>query len=79
MKKKDFLVSLKDLSVVDLKNKVLELSDELLKLRFKQAVSQLDKTHQFSEVRKKIAQVNTVISQKNNAEKDLSKSLSKAA
>lgn len=61
MKKKQFLTEIKELTSKDIRQKIVELSEELMKLRFRSAVSQLDQTHQFREIKKNIAQARTVL------------------
>lgn len=52
---------LKKLSTSELDAKLLELKDELFKLRFQQAINQLDNPMRISAVKKDIARVKTVI------------------
>ena len=52
---------IKKLSPSELDAKLLELKDELFKLRFKQAINQLDNPMRISAVKKDIARVKTVI------------------
>ena len=52
---------LKKLSPAELDAKLLELKDELFKLRFQQAINQLDNPMRISAVKKDIARVKTVI------------------
>jgi len=52
---------LKKLSQAELDAKLLELKDELFKLRFQQAINQLDNPMRISAVKKDIARVKTVI------------------
>ncbi|MEG0545569.1 MAG: 50S ribosomal protein L29 [Oscillospiraceae bacterium] len=56
MKANDF----KKLSPSELDAKLLELKDELFKLRFQQAINQLDNPMRISAVKKDIARVKTV-------------------
>ena len=51
---------LKKLSVSELDAKLKELKDELFKLRFQQAINQLDNPMRISAVKKDIARVLTV-------------------
>ena len=64
MKRKELLKELNGLSVADLKNRVLELNEELMKLRFKRAANQVDRPHVAGEVRRTLARVKTVLSSK---------------
>ncbi len=52
---------IRKLSPSELDAKLLELKDELFKLRFQQAVNQLDNPMRISAVKKDIARVKTVI------------------
>ena len=51
---------LRKLSAEDLNKKLLELKDELFKLRFQQAINQLDNPTRISAVKKDIARVLTL-------------------
>lgn len=51
---------IKRLSPSELDAKLLELKDELFKLRFQQAINQLDNPMRISAVKKDIARVKTV-------------------
>lgn len=51
---------MRKLSAKELDAKLLELKDELFKLRFQQAVNQLDNPMRISAVKKDIARIKTV-------------------
>ena len=51
---------LKKLSASELDAKLLELKDELFKLRFQQAINQLDNPMRINAVKKDIARIKTV-------------------
>ena len=51
---------IRKLSAEELDAKLLELKDELFKLRFQQAINQLDNPMRINAVRKDIARVKTV-------------------
>ena len=51
---------IRKLSAKELDAKLLELKDELFKLRFQQAVNQLDNPMRISAVKKDIARIKTV-------------------
>lgn len=55
---------IKEKSVNELNDKVLELKKELFELRFQQATGQLEKASQLKEVKKTIARIKTVITEK---------------
>ena len=52
---------IRNLSAKELDAKLLELKDELFKLRFQQAINQLENPMRISAVKKDIARVMTVI------------------
>ena len=52
---------LKELSVVELNDKLVDLKKELFALRFQLAVNQLDNTARLKTVKKDIARVKTVL------------------
>ena len=52
------------LSVEDLNKKELELRNELVALRLKKQVGQVEKTHRFSEIKRDIARIETVKSER---------------
>ena len=54
-----------NMSVEDLQKESKELKKELFKLRFQHAMNGLDNPKKITQVRKEIARVNTVITQKN--------------
>ena len=56
---------LRKMSASDLEKKLAELKDELFKLRFQHTINQLDNPHKIADVKKDIARVMTVISEKN--------------
>ncbi len=53
-------VDLKKLSGSELDAKLLELKDELFKLRFQQAINQLDNPMRIKAVKKDIARIKTI-------------------
>ena len=68
MKKKDYLNELKELSAEAIQERIAELQEELMNLRFKHASGQLEKSSELASLRKKIAQAKTVINEtRNNA------------
>jgi len=56
---------LRNMSAADLEKKLAELKDELFKLRFQHAINQLDNPHKIADVKKDIARVMTIITEKN--------------
>ena len=61
MKSKQFLNEVKGLSASELKVKKVALKEELMKLRFKGVVNQLEKSHMITEIKRNIARVETVL------------------
>lgn len=57
---------LRAISTPDLEKRVLELKTELFNLRFQLAVGQLENTANISKVKKTIAQIKTIISEREN-------------
>jgi large subunit ribosomal protein L29 len=64
MKSTKYLESLNDKSVDELQTELVNTKKELFNLRFQNATNQLDNTARISEVRKNIARILTVISQR---------------
>ena len=67
MKKDTYLKEIKDLPVAELQGKARGLAEELMKLRFRKAGSQLEQTHRLREVQRNLARVKTVLTQKAKA------------
>ena len=66
MKTSAYLEELKNQSVAALKAQLVDAKKELFNLRFQNATNQLDNTSRIKEVRKNIARIQTVITQKEN-------------
>ena len=64
MKTSKYLEELSTQSAVELKVQLVEAKKELFNLRFQNATNQLDNTSRINEVRKNIARIQTVITQK---------------
>ncbi len=58
------LQEVRDLTPEDIKKKIEESSDELMKLRFRLAGGQLENTAQLKILRRSIAQMKTVLNEK---------------
>ena len=67
MKGKNYIKELKTKSVEELTKELVSAKKELFNLRFQNATNQLDNTARIKEVRKNIARIQTVITQKANA------------
>ena len=66
MKSSKFVEELKNKSVEELNKDLVAAKKELFNLRFQNATNQLDNTSRIKEVRKNIARIRTVITQKTN-------------
>ena len=67
MKTSAYLEELKSLTVADLQSQLVDAKKELFNLRFQNATNQLDNTARIKEVRKNIARIQTVITEKARA------------
>ena len=67
MKSNKFVEELKNKSVEELNKELVAAKKELFNLRFQNATNQLDNTARIKEVRKNIARIQTVITEKANA------------
>ena len=66
MKTSAYLEELKAQSVADLQAQLVDAKKELFNLRFQNATNQLDNNSRIKEVRKNIARIQTVITEKAN-------------
>ena len=64
MKTSKYLEELKSQSVADLNAQLVDAKKELFNLRFQNATNQLDNTGRIKEVRKNIARIQTIITEK---------------
>ena len=67
MKTSKYLEELRTQSAEDLNAQLVDAKKELLNLRFQNATNQLDNTGRIKEVRKNIARIQTIITEKANA------------
>ena len=65
MKSTNFVKDLRAMSAEELNAKLKELKEELFRLRFQHAINQLDNPQKIVDVKKSIARVMTVLSEKN--------------
>lgn len=65
MKTTKFVEDLRKMSADELNAKLKELKEELFNLRFQHAINQLDNPQKIVEVKKNIARVMTILSEKN--------------
>lgn len=64
MKSSKYLEEIRDLNRDELENALVDAKKELFNLRFQNATNQLDNTARIKEVRKNIARIKTVQTQK---------------
>ena len=69
MKINKFVEDLKAKSAAELNEELVAAKKELFNLRFQNATNQLDNTSRIKEVRRNIARIQTVITEKANASK----------
>lgn len=62
MKSKEFVSEIKNLTVGELHKKAESIAEELSKLRFRKAASQLEQTHLYGTLRRNLARVKTFLS-----------------
>ena len=67
MKTNKFVEELRAKSAAELNNELVAAKKELFNLRFQNATKQLDNTSRINEVRKNIARIQTVITEKAHA------------
>ncbi|HJC07111.1 MAG TPA: 50S ribosomal protein L29 [Candidatus Enterocloster excrementipullorum] len=67
MKTNKFVEELRAKSAAELNNELVAAKKELFNLRFQNATNQLDNTSRINEVRKNIARIQTVITEKAHA------------
>ena len=65
MKTTKFVEELREMNAEQLNAKLKELKEELFTLRFQHAINQLDNPQKIVEVKKNIARVMTILSEKN--------------
>ena len=65
MKAAKFTEDLRNMSAEELNAKLKELKEELFNLRFQHAINQLDNPQRMVEVKRNIARVMTILSEKN--------------
>jgi large subunit ribosomal protein L29 len=68
MKSAKYLEDIKTKSVAELEEELVSAKKELFNLRFQNATNQLDNTGRIKEVRRNIARIKTVITEKAKAE-----------
>ena len=68
MKMKEYREDLQSKTAKELQQQLVDAKKELFNLRFQNATNQLDNTARIKNVRRNIARIQTVISQKSKAE-----------
>ena len=68
MKMKDYMEDLQAKTTEELQAQLVDAKKELFNLRFQNATNQLDNTSRIKDVRRNIARIQTVITQKSKAE-----------
>ena len=61
---------IRKMSAEEIEKKIIELKKELFDLRMKQATGNLDKPHKINELRKTVAKLKTVLTEKINTKED---------
>ena len=67
MKTKNFVEELRSKTIEELNQDLVDAKKELFNLRFQNATNQLSNTARIGEVRRNIARIQTIITQKTNA------------
>ena len=71
MKNNKYLEDLRSKTDAELKQALVDAKKELFNLRFQNATNQLDNTSRIKDVRKNIARINTIITQKAKHEENV--------
>ena len=61
---KEFKSNLREFSLSELRDRLVELKEELFNLRFQLATGSLDKNHRVRQIKRDIARVHTVVREK---------------
>ena len=69
MKNKESIKEFKKLNSSQINEKIDQLRKDLFDLRFKQATRQLNETHQFKTIKKKVAQLLTISQSQSTSQK----------
>ena len=67
MKTKEFVSELKEKSIDELNAELVAAKKELFNLRFQNATNQLENTSRIKEVRRNIARIQSIVTEKANA------------
>ncbi len=66
---KDTMTKIRALSVEEINKKIADLKEELFNLKFQAALGNIEKPARISEIKRTIARMKTVITEKENASK----------
>ena len=66
---KDTMTKIRALSIEEINAKIAELKEELFNLKFQAALGNLEKPARMNEIKRTIARMKTVITEKENASK----------
>ena len=66
---KDTMTKIRALSIEEINAKIAELKEELFNLKFQAALGNLEKPARMNEIKRTIARMKTVITEKHNASK----------
>ena len=66
---KDTMTKIRSLSIEEINAKIAELKEELFNLKFQAALGNLEKPARMNEIKRTIARMKTVITEKENASK----------
>ena len=66
---KDTMTKIRALSIEEINEKIAELKEELFNLKFQAALGNLEKPARMNEIKRTIARMKTVITEKQNASK----------
>jgi large subunit ribosomal protein L29 len=67
MASKKTLTTLKDKSIDELRNRERDLKEQLFKLRFQRATGRIENPMKMRQVRREIAQIETLLNERNRA------------
>ena len=66
---KDTMTKIRALSVEEINNKIADLKEELFNLKFQAALGNIEKPARIGEIKRTIARMKTVLTEKENASK----------
>ena len=69
MKSNDMNKDIRKMSVEQINNKIADLKEELFNLKFQAALGNIEKPARMNEIKRTIARLKTILTEKNNASK----------